>query len=76
MLNEWDPIGCQPPEDEYDCLNHHILSELQRGGSILDVKSTISDQLRHHFGLSGIPESEISTITNTIWAWWSKQTGS
>lgn len=29
ILNEWDFIG-GTPEDEYDCLAHHILSVLKR----------------------------------------------
>lgn len=64
---------CDTPDDEYDCLTHHILSVIERGGSMLDVKSTIKEELKDHFGLSGVPAEEINHTARRIWAWWTEQ---
>ncbi len=70
ILNDWEPIGIHTPDDEYDCLVHHILSVLHRNGRLIDVKSTIEEQLRGHFGLTGVPEHEIDQTADRIWSWW------
>jgi len=72
ILNEWAPIGFGTPDDEYDCLTHHLLSVLHSGGNLFNVRSTIQEDLTEHFGLSRVPKDEINQVANQIWMWWTE----
>jgi hypothetical protein len=70
VINAWQPIGFPMPEDEYDCLVHHLLSVLNSGGSQQDVAAKIKNDIENHFGLSPFPEKEISIVAERVWAHW------
>lgn len=52
MVNEWDPVGLisdGAPEDEYDCLSTQLLSLLQQGKQIDEIRTFIFKELDEHF---------------------------
>ena len=72
IINDWKPIGFPTPNDEYDCLVHHLLSVLNSNGNQQDVSEKMKDELKNHFGLRSFPEKEIYAIADKIWACWKK----
>ncbi len=71
ILNEWDPLQASPPPDEYDCLNHRVLSVLHSGSSRDDLKSMIEREMLDHFGFEA-PKKGVEAVTDKLWAWWLK----
>ena len=53
------------PDDEYDCLVHHIISSLHRGDS--DIAGLIYREMNDHFGLS-VRQEEADKVS--IIDWW------
>lgn len=51
LLNQWDPIGCAPPPDEYDCLLLPLLSKLQSGSNEEFVTRFLDREMSDHFGM-------------------------
>jgi len=72
IINIWEPIGFTTPEDEYDCLVHHLLSILNSGGNQQEVAAKIEKEIKNHFGLSQFPKKEITAIANKVWTCWQK----
>jgi hypothetical protein len=70
IINNWPPIGCKTPDDEYDCLVHHLLSVLNSGGKKKEVAVRIKQELEHHFGLRHVRKKEVSSTADKIWKWW------
>jgi hypothetical protein len=52
LLNQWDPIGCAPPPDEYDCLLLPLLNKLQSGCNQDFVKGFLDREIGDHFGMN------------------------
>lgn len=76
LLNEWDPIGCSPPPDEYDCLLLPLLSKLQSGCNQEFVTRFLDREISDHFGMN--PKSCGTTeFANKVVTWYSglKQKG-
>ncbi len=77
ILNEWDVlgvIGAQDdggPFDEYDDLNHWILSALHKGTDDEEVKAMLKKSLREHYGLPLEPTGLELTLQK-IFVWWQK----
>ena len=70
-LGPMDPQGL--PEDEYDCLVHHLLSALHRGVDRGGLVHEIESHLREHFGLGAGPSSQTADrIAEATWTWWSE----
>jgi hypothetical protein len=68
ILNKWNPIEGSP-EDEYDCLVHHILSGLHRGAKAEGVRLIMTDELANHFGIT-VSEEELIPVAQDIGDWW------
>lgn len=51
MLLEWDPIGCSPPPDEYDCLIGPLLTKLRSGCNVEFVTRFLDAEIKDHFGM-------------------------
>jgi len=73
IINDWKPIGLQAPDDEYDCLVHHLLSVLHSGGNQQDVAAKIKSELKNHLGLSSFSENEISVVADKVWNCWQNE---
>jgi hypothetical protein len=52
MLNEWNPIGCPLPPDEYDCMIQPLLGKLRRGCNEAFIVRFLQEWLRDHIGLT------------------------
>jgi hypothetical protein len=70
IVYEWQPIGLPTPEDEYDCLVHHVISILHAGGNHDDVAYKIKYELENHFGLYSISMYDINIIAGKIFNCW------
>jgi hypothetical protein len=67
ILNEWAPIGCSTPEDEYDCLVNAVLVLFQNPCNEQDIENLLVHELTEHFGLE-VPSntSEVAKLLNTV----------
>ena len=72
ILNEWDPIPGSP-DDEYDCLVHHILSALHRGSNRLGLIQLIKSEMAVHFCGIEAPDADIEMVAGKISQWWESQ---
>ena len=71
-LGPMDPDGL--PEDEYDCLVHHLLSALHRGVTREGLGREIESHLEGHFGFDTRVSSESADwIASATWSWWSSR---
>ena len=69
ILNEWDFIG-GAPEDEYDCLTHHLLSALERQGSDVEgITGVITRECTEHFWVE-VSSKDAKTVAIKIVRWW------
>ena len=69
ILVAWDPLG-DSPEDEYDCLVDHIVSELHNGQTQEhDIATVISSELQQHFGVTASAEGTVK-VAGQIAAYW------
>jgi hypothetical protein len=65
-----DPEGL--PEDEYDCLVHHLLSALHRGVPREALGKEVESHLRGHFGFDAqVSAQTAELIAAATWTWWS-----
>jgi len=68
IINSWDLIpGC--PADEFDALNHKLLSHLGQQSDIEKLERVIHNELITYYGLS-IELSESKKLTLEVWDWW------
>ncbi len=69
ILNDWEPIGRSPAENEYDSLINQILGELHKEVTCDDISSLIRKKLAPLFG---IDESNriVNEVGHSIWNWW------
>ena len=71
-LGPMDPDGL--PEDEYDCLVHHLLSVLHRGTRREELNQEVESHIRGHFGFdAGVSSQTAERIAGATWAWWSSR---
>lgn len=52
LLNDWDPIGCSPPPDEYDCLLLPLFSKLHSGCNQEFITRFLDREISDHFGMN------------------------
>jgi hypothetical protein len=71
LINKWDLIS-GAPADEFDSLNHKILSHLNRGADKGEVFNVLRSELISYYGLSPT-DNDVEQITEEIFAWWAKQ---
>ena len=70
LLNDWNPIGCPLPPDEYDCMIAPLLEKLQRGCNEEFVVRFLGDWTKDHLGLSGEPR--LKSFARRVCAWYAK----
>ena len=68
ILNGWDLIP-DSPKDEYDSLNHTILSHLYKGADFDKISRVIDSELKVNYGLSTDIE-DAKKIAIDIMDWW------
>ena len=68
ILNSWDLIPGSP-KDEFDSLNHKILSHLYKGADLEKVTHILDSELTVNYGLS--PKSkDVEKYAAEIIGWW------
>ena len=58
LLWKWDPLGIEPPRDEYDCLVPPVLRALEQGEKEEAVAAVLAQKLQQHFDAT-VDSSEI-----------------
>lgn len=79
LFNEWDVLGVMgspdSPQDEYDDLVGMVMRLLVQDADKKRIARHLHDMLKHHYGLSLIPDT--NDIAATVRAWFvSKWAGS
>jgi hypothetical protein len=72
IINTWDLIP-GAPDDEFDDLNHRILSHLYKGADFEEISRVLESQLTETYGLT-VGTDDIGRFAEEILAWW-KQSG-
>ncbi len=74
ILNKHDIIGFMPdlPVDEYDCINHSLLSLLSQNKDIESIKILLKSEITQHFGLSN-NQLFIEKLAIDIFEWWNER---
>ncbi len=68
LLNSWDLIP-GAPKDEFDALNHQILSHLYKGADFEKVNRVLESELKVYYGLYN-DEFSGEEMTAEIMEWW------
>ena len=71
ILNQHDIIGFMPglPVDEYDCINHSLLSLLYQNKDFDSIKELLTTEIIDHFGLNN-NQDFVDKLTVDIYDWW------
>ncbi|PTX60104.1 hypothetical protein C8N46_107110 [Kordia periserrulae] len=72
ILNSWELIP-NAPKDEFDGLNHQILSNLYKGADLEKIIRVLESELSITYGLY-IDEFEADEIASEIIEWWNFKT--
>ncbi len=76
ILNEWDVLGVVDDGvlDEYDDLNHWLLSILHKNADKNEIRSYLIEKLDKHYGLSSASYNRnIEQTLDKIVAWYYKK---
>ncbi len=68
IINSWELIP-GAPIDEFDALNHKVLSQLIQGTDFMEIKKVIEHELTQYYGLV-FREFNSQEIINQISEWW------
>lgn len=68
---EWDPIGCLPSPDEYDCLSNPLLQKLRSGCNVERIARFLHGELKDHCGLRG--EEGADEFAKKVVDWYTRQ---
>jgi hypothetical protein len=72
VLRRWDPIGVLPgkvaPADEYDSYAPHIVSLVQRGGSVEQLVAHLSHLRTQTMGMPANPELDSKAAKEIVCA--------
>ena len=68
IINSWNLIP-NSPKDEFDSLNHKVLSHLYKNAGYEKIKQIIESELCANFGFF-INEFESDKMANAIMNWW------
>jgi len=71
LINSWDLIP-GAPSDEFDDLNHRILSHLDKGADKEKLFRVIKSELITYYGLDPV-DNDIHQMTKEIVNWWGNQ---
>lgn len=77
ILNQWDLLGVvdatdEGVYDEYDDLNHWILSALHKGADENAIRDLLRKELKESYGLPSEPTGLEPTLQK-IMVWWEAQ---
>jgi hypothetical protein len=74
ILNSHDIIGFMPdlPDDEYDCVNHGLLSLLNKTNNLDSIKGFLKSEIKEHFGLNN-NQDFIDKLATEIFDWWNEK---
>jgi hypothetical protein len=68
IVNSWDLIPGSP-RDEFDSLNHQILSHLYKGADFEKISRVLSSELTVNYSLT-TDNDDIEKLTEEIQDWW------
>lgn len=71
IMNAWDLI-CDAPKDEFDGLNHQILSHLYRDADFEKINRVLESELSVNYGLY-ISEISSEEKATEIMEWWNSK---
>lgn len=71
ILNQHDIIGLMPdlPVNEYDCINHSLLSLLYQNKDLDSIKRLLKTEINDLFGLNN-NQVFIDKLATDIYDWW------
>ncbi|NNE68494.1 MAG: hypothetical protein HKN33_18145 [Pyrinomonadaceae bacterium] len=69
IVNGWELIP-GTPDDEFDCLVHHLLSWLGSEKKEREIVVALSDELESHFGFSRVSKRDTGKMVNSVCEWW------
>jgi hypothetical protein len=74
ILNKHDIIGFMRdlPVDEYDCINHSLLSLLNQNNDLESIKELLKLEITEHFGLNN-GQKFIDELAIDIFEWWNER---
>jgi hypothetical protein len=73
ILHNWDPIGCNPPEDEYDDLAIKLFGRIKKGDSKEQLVDYLDKYLKGMMGLKNVPIQEEENSISRILEEYKKQ---
>ena len=71
LINNWDLIP-GAPSDEFDALNHKILSHLTKGADKDKLFRVLKSELITYYGLDPV-DNDVHQLTDEIIDWWNNQ---
>ncbi|MDW7692815.1 hypothetical protein R9C00_11220 [Flammeovirgaceae bacterium SG7u.111] len=71
LINSWDLIP-GAPSNEFDALNHKILSHLTKGSDKEKLFRNLKSELITYYGLDPI-DNDVHQFTEEILNWWNNQ---
>ena len=71
LINSWGLIS-GAPSDEFDALNHKILSHLTKGVDNEKIFNVLKSELITYYGLSPV-DKDVHQLTEEIINWWNNQ---
>ncbi len=69
VIDTWELIP-DAPNDEFDSINHLLLSELYKESDAVKISKKRTFELNQNDGFS-CTETEVSKLTDKVLAWWS-----
>ncbi|MEM6718542.1 MAG: hypothetical protein AAF611_04415 [Bacteroidota bacterium] len=68
VINAWELIP-DAPEDEFDAIDHLLLSQLYKGSDAFKIAKALKFELNHNYGFSVADDAVANMVTEVI-AWW------
>ena len=72
IINGWNLIP-DSPEDEFDSINHLLLSQLYKGSDKFKMTKVLHHELTVNYGFAA-EFLDIDNILNEVIMWWNKNT--
>ena len=79
IINKWDLIP-GAPADEFDSINHGVLSRLYKGADKIELANYLLDELNNTYGIyspdyyqSNMARNEVEKFVEEINLWWNKK---
>jgi len=67
LINDFDPCGLiesGAPIDEYDSLNHHVLSMVYNSKAKWEIREKILYEIKHYYGCGDVEEIKEPFLTS------------